>query len=229
MVRESFYLKDWIFQLGDDVECLKTGKKVTIPHTWNIQDGTEDSMGSGWYEHKLFVPEEWHGKVVQLRFHAVYHDAVVYLNGNEVGEHKNSGYTPFVIDVTGNLIYGEMNSLIVQANNAYSKQMLPYMRSFDWANDGGIIRDVELIVTGVNYIESLQTTAKPVILTENDRQDTGAAIFGFKAFLNGDINRTQKLEWNLSKDNSKEVICCGNVDCAGQTVTIGQNLISCVE
>ena len=48
--------------------------------------------------------------------------------------------------------------------------MLPVNRSFDWANDGGIIRPVELWVTGKQYIKELTITAKPVILEKEGSQ-----------------------------------------------------------
>ena len=48
--------------------------------------------------------------------------------------------------------------------------MLPVNRSFDWANDGRIIRPVELWVTGKQYIKELTITAKPVILEKEGSQ-----------------------------------------------------------
>ena len=48
--------------------------------------------------------------------------------------------------------------------------MLPVNRRFDWANDGGIIRPVELWVTGKQYIKELTITAKPIILEKEGSQ-----------------------------------------------------------
>lgn len=48
--------------------------------------------------------------------------------------------------------YGQENTLVVGVNNAYSASNFPYMRSFDWANDGGIYRKVNLHVTGSKSI-----------------------------------------------------------------------------
>lgn len=89
------------------------------------------------------VPEEWLSVCVRLYFHSVYHDAKIYVNGELAGEHKNSGYTPFTVNISEYIKEGK-NIITVEADNRFSPDMLPVNRSFDWANDGGIIRPVEL-------------------------------------------------------------------------------------
>lgn len=59
---------------------------------------------------------------------------------------KNSGYTPFTVNISEYIKEGK-NIITVEADNRFSPDMLPVNRSFDWANDGGIIRPVELWVT----------------------------------------------------------------------------------
>ena len=73
-------------------------RAVTVPHTWNVDDGLEEYVGSARYSAEIDVPSPtW--KTV-LRFQAVYHTCTVFLNGKKAGEHHGSGYTPFLIDVT---------------------------------------------------------------------------------------------------------------------------------
>ena len=124
----------------------KTARTVTVPHTWNIEKGLENYAGKAWYFKTMQLPAEWKSKAVFIRFEAVYHDAVVYVNGKEAGRHLNSGYTPFAIDVSSFLKYGQPNILTVSCDNSFSDTNLPYQKAFDWANDGGIIRDVSLYV-----------------------------------------------------------------------------------
>ena len=159
---------------------------------------------------------------MRVRFHAVYHDAVVYLNGVEVGRHENSGYTPFTVELTKALKYGAENSLVVRADNEFTDQMLPYRRSFDWANDGGLIRVVELLVTGAFFIRSAAVTAKPVITAGNRRQDQGFGVFGAEAVIDGegtDGSETEGLylEWELDRgcDGQTEKVKNGVVVCGG--------------
>ena len=93
----------------------------------------------------------------------------LYVNGELAGEHKNSGYTPFTVNISEYIKEGK-NIITVETDNCFSLDMLPVNRSFDWANDGGIIRPVELWVTGKQYIKELTITAKPVILEKEGSQ-----------------------------------------------------------
>lgn len=119
---------------------------VVVPHTWNVQSGLENYAGKAWYFKTLQVPTDWQGKAVFIKFQAVYHDAVLFINGRRIGEHLNSGYTPFSFDVSGFLEYGKPNKIIVSCDNSFSANNLPFQNTFDWANDGGIIREVSLYI-----------------------------------------------------------------------------------
>ena len=199
---------------------------MQIPHTWNIEGGTEEYWGIGWYQAEFEVPEEWLSGCVRLYFHSVYHDAKIYVNGELAGEHKNSGYTPFTVNISEYIKEGK-NIITVEADNRFSPDMLPVNRSFDWANDGGIIRPVELWVTGKQYIKELTITAKPVIVTKEERQDRGLGIFGIEAVV-GQPEKMEnlQLEWQLAKscDGEKEIVKEGMVQ-VGTTNISTENMI----
>lgn len=154
--RDSFSLDgEWQFQLDRDSIGWKTWgsglpapKLVKVPHTWNVEDGTERYFGTAWYEKKVEIPSDWEKRQVRLHFDAVYRDAVVYINGREVGRNAGSGFTPFSLNVSGLLKYGLENKIIVSVSNRFSSYSFPYRASFDWPNDGGIIRPVSFSVTG---------------------------------------------------------------------------------
>ena len=172
------------------------------------------------------VPEEWLSVCVRLYFHSVYHDAKIYLNGELAGEHKNSGYTPFTVNISEYIKEGK-NIITVEADNRFSPDMLPVNRSFDWANDGGIIRPVELWVTGKQYIKELTITAKPVIVTKEERQDRGLGIFGIEAVVDQpEKMENLQLEWQLAKgcDGEKEIVKEGMVQ-VGATNISTENMI----
>ncbi len=190
-------LKEWRFGTGVSNECLQEGKKVTIPHTWNIETGLEEYWGPGWYEYMLTVPNEWMGKRVRLKFGAVYHSAEIYVNDMKVGEHKQSGYTSFIVEITEALVWGEKNIVRVKADNTFSDELLPYKRCFDWSNDGGIIRDVELLVSGKVIIERIQIQAKPIITNYNTRQLSGSGVWGADIHLDIGEDHSYNLEWEL--------------------------------
>lgn len=157
----------WLFQpdaanVGEQEEWQAAGlpspNKVTVPHTWNVQDGLEEHRGAGWYEYTLNIPENWHGSRIRIQFEAVYRDAVIWINGHQAGSHFNSGYTAFEIDLTANIRYGVENRITVKVDNSPSDEALPQGTSFDWADDGGIIRPVKLIVTGQTAIKHISVS-----------------------------------------------------------------------
>ena len=41
-LRMTKELKNWIFAAGQDPDCLKNGREVTLPHTWNVEEGLEE-------------------------------------------------------------------------------------------------------------------------------------------------------------------------------------------
>lgn len=227
MEREIHLLKDWKFAFGDRDGLKASGRWVKIPHTWNVEEGLEDSEGSGWYQYDFWPQEEWKDKTVQVRFQAVSFDAEIFLNDQKVGEHLHSGYTPFSVDLTEYLVYGEANSLIVRADNAYSPGRLPYMRSFDWSNDGGIIREVQLIVTGKTYVKSIQVSARPVIPDDSGRQDAGGAVLELNAVLGGEGANDLALEWELAGDTvlPGEILYSGRLACADQKAVLPPSVL----
>ncbi len=131
---------------------------VQVPHTYNVMEGLEDYAGEASYRRSLPVTADMKGKTVRLCFGGVYHDATVYVNGQKMGEHLNKGYTPFSMDITSALNFKGENVLEVHTSNAYTEQTLPYKRSFDWANDGGIYRSVRLHVSGKQTIRYVHVT-----------------------------------------------------------------------
>lgn len=132
--------------------------KVNVPHTYNIMEGLEYYAGKVWYEKKLEIPASLKGQQLRLEFEAVYHDAIVYVNGKHAGSHLGKGYTPFKLDITRLVRYGQENSVVVEVDNSYSAVNFPFKRAFDWANDGGIYRKVRLHVCGNRSIRYVHFT-----------------------------------------------------------------------
>lgn len=153
---------------------LPEARSVQIPHTWNVDQGLEEYRGLAWYSYDLEISEAWQGKLLRLQFDAIYRDADVWLNGQKVGAHYHSGYTAFVLDITPYVRYGQANRLVVSVNNENSELALPIRNSFDWADDGGIIRDVSLIVTGKIAIDYLKIDANPFFADHSMAVDSGA-------------------------------------------------------
>jgi len=133
-------------------------RKVNVPHTWNIETGTEEYAGLAWYQKEIRIQDDWKNKNIRIKFNGVYRDAVVYVNGKKAGENLNSGYTPFVVEITGFVNFNSINTILVSVSNQFADKAFPYLKSFDWVNDGGIIRPVSLEITGKPSIRYAHVT-----------------------------------------------------------------------
>ena len=123
---------------------------MDIPGDWNTQD-KELFMyeGTVWFCRTFqYVPKD--GGRALLYFGAVNYEAIVFVNGKEVGKHVG-GFTPFCFDVTDELHEGE-NFVVVKVDNKRHRDNVP-TRIFDWWNYGGITRDVLLLSVADTYVE----------------------------------------------------------------------------
>ncbi len=132
--------------------------KVNVPHSWNLEKENEEYEGLAWYEKNFAAPINWKSKAIRLKFDAVYHDAIVYINGKKAGENLNAGYTTFSLDISKFIDFGKNNKIVVAVNNKFSKDNLPNDKSFDWVNDGGITRSVNLIISDKPSLQFVHVT-----------------------------------------------------------------------
>lgn len=118
---------------------------------------SREYCGDFWYETDVFVPAEWQGKRVSVRFGCATHTARVFLGGKEITSHEG-GFLPFSADITETAEYGRFNRLSVLINNELSEtrlpcgqvQTLPDGRKlnkpyFDFYNYSGLQRNVFLV------------------------------------------------------------------------------------
>jgi beta-glucuronidase len=136
-------------------------RAVEVPHTWQVERGYEFYFGPAWYAREVPGHPEWKDRLVQLEFDAVYRDVRAWVNGHEVGTHIGSGYTPFAFDVTSHWRTQGRNLIVLVVDNRFSTNALPYGNSFDWPNDGGILRDLRVRALPRVHIRHLLVHAEP--------------------------------------------------------------------
>jgi len=124
-------------------------QKLKVPGDWNTQD---DKLflyeGTIWYQ-KDFVVEKKPGKRYVIHFGAVNYSAMVYVNGEKVGQHEG-GFTPFQFDITERLTDGD-NFVVVKVDNSRKRDQIPTVNT-DWWNYGGITRSVKILELNSTYI-----------------------------------------------------------------------------
>jgi beta-galactosidase len=144
---------NWLFQKGEvdavgAVENPDEWTRVNLPHTWNIDDVSDEAKGyyrgPGWYAKVLRIPAEWEDKQVFIHFEGANQEATVFLNGRQLGHHIG-GYTAFRFNLSSYLNFGDDNLLTVRVTNELKESIPPL--SGDFTIYGGIYRDVRLIVT----------------------------------------------------------------------------------
>ena len=91
-------------------------KNIRIAATWEEQ-GNKGYDGIAWYRLRFKMPPKTEHNAVELHFEAVDESAWVWLNGIYVGQHDlgpNGWKTPFWIDITKEIKWGEENLITVR-------------------------------------------------------------------------------------------------------------------
>ena len=174
-------------------------ESITMPVPASFCDFFTDKdsreyCGDFWYETDFFVPGEWEGKDIAVRFGSVTHHARIFVNGVEVTAHEG-GFLPFDAAVTDIVRYNQHNHLAVLANNELNETMLPAGRTttlsngkkmatpyFDFYNYAGIHRPVKLMalpkerVLDFSVVHSLSGTAADVAYTVATNGDHAVCV-----------------------------------------------------
>lgn len=164
---------------------------MPVPASYNdipTDPSVRDFVGWVWYRKMHFVPKRWSqdNMKVFVRFGSVHYHAVVWMNGEQVGEHAG-GHLPFQLEVTSVLNYGYSNTLTVAVNNTLTNITLPqmqihhpndtmrypsgyitYTQKFDFFNYAGIHRPVYLLALPSTYIDDVTLTTDVTYGTDGE-------------------------------------------------------------
>ncbi len=134
---------------------FENGLTLEVPGDWNTQDPRlVFYQGVVWHARRFDFDANAHADAQRffLYFGAANYAAWVYLNGELVGMHEG-GFTPFNFEVTEILRPGE-NLLVVKVDNRMAADDVPTPTT-DWANYGGLTRDVLLLHLPSVFVESV--------------------------------------------------------------------------
>ena len=185
---------EWQFFKGD-TEISSQVEHVTVPHSWNTQDGTTADYyrGKGTYRYNFDLPKNTKKKRVFLRFEAVSQEADVFLNGQYLGNHKGA-FNAFCFEITPYLKKKD-NELIVKANNILNLDIAPL--SGDFTIFGGIYRPVSLLILPQTCITPLDYASSGIYIKQTEIQDHKATI-DITTKIDGDISGNKKLRLRTS-------------------------------
>ena len=151
----SYRLDEWKFGYGqpnsNDILLRKDkAQTVSIPHDALIGTETDKDAPSGpsggyyktsciYYYRYVFIPREWENDKVYLYFDGAMINAQVNVNGSDAALH-HYGYSPFWVDLTDYLTFGEDNRITV----TLTPDQEPFSR---WYSGMGLYRPVYLVHT----------------------------------------------------------------------------------
>ncbi|ODN06660.1 Beta-glucuronidase [Orchesella cincta] len=165
----------------------QTGEVELMAVPSSYQDLSQDRermnfLGWAWYQSEFWVPAEWNDNArrILIRFGSVHYNAMVWINGIKVVEHKG-GHLPFQAELTSSqILFDKPNVVTVAVNNTLTPDTVPQgfltyktgekyppnhfiMESnFDFFNYAGIHRSVVLYTTPRSYIDDITVTTGSV-------------------------------------------------------------------
>lgn len=128
------------------------------------------------YVKTIQIEKAWEGKILKLQFEGVAHQAKVYVNHHLILEHRG-GYTPFEVDITDEVVYGQENEILVVVDSKEDYMIPPFGGVVDYLGYSGIYREVSLLVIEKQHIKY--------------------------AFVQTNGTQTVKLELGLSQNNGE--------------------------
>ncbi len=142
-------------KIGDIVTTCEW-KPCFVPSTWNLQQKKLFRFfGTVLFKKCFAVQRTSPDDTIELTFGGVNSKCMTWVNGKFAGEHEN-GYTSFSLDITAHVHPGNSddNTVVVYVNNEWGHpERLPWTRTVDWFNYGGIHRHVGIIVKPPARIE----------------------------------------------------------------------------
>ncbi len=141
----------------------KDWQKISLPHTWNVEDTFDDEpgyrRGASWYRRELNLNSNFKNKRIFLYFEAANHTADVFVNEKFLGRHVG-GYTAFVFDATDSVEFDKPNLIAVKVDNTHDRDKPPI--DGDFTMYGGIYRDVWLIAADEVHLKVTDFAASGV-------------------------------------------------------------------
>ncbi len=135
---------------------------VNLPHDYivggEVSEDNNNALGffeydNAWYIKKFRLDDSDRNRRISLYFEGVATKATVYLNGCLL-HHSFTGYTPFEVDITDTVRFGEENHLAVYVNTEEHEGW--------WYEGGGIYRPVWLCKSATVSVDLDGLYAKPV-------------------------------------------------------------------
>lgn len=166
--------RNWTFAKGDPEDAQTVDfddsawQSVRLPHDWAIAgpfdpDGNGGTgklpwQGTGWYRKEFTLDQADAGKRVYFNFDGVMAFPKIYINGQLAGT-WDYGYTPFWIDATDHVKFGQRNVIAVSVDTRQHRSR--------WYPGAGIYRDVTMVLTHQVHMDHWGTFVTTPFVSED--------------------------------------------------------------
>ena len=184
--------KTWDFYCSAGQNSNKW-RKIQVPSCWELQGygeytygrfykkkGVQPSNETGHYRTTFRVPKAWNGKYLRLTFEGVMTDARVLIDGKQISNIHQGGFTEFSYDVTPFVIPGKAHKLeVFVSKESSNKSVNSAERRADWWLFGGIYRPVYIDAMPKNHIEhvAIDARANGDLYAKIDKVGNGEVLF----------------------------------------------------
>lgn len=198
----------WVFRRGllDSVGMLDSnpGIVVNLPHDGMIETKVTPDAAAGSdsgyftgdvcnYTKSVMIPEEWEKDCVGLQFDGAMMHTSVDVNGCKVAEH-HYGYSPFYVDITDYVTYGEENRITINLNTGVQP-------SSRWYTGSGLFRGISLC-----HSPKVHIATDGVYVFTKEIADNMAFLEAWIDVCNDTgENRLVEVSVTLSKDGSSDI------------------------
>ena len=144
--------ESWLFVKNTTDVTLCEGQQVTIPHTWNAEDGYDGGndyfRGPCLYNKPVKKADLPAADQYYVEFRGTNASADFYVNGTKLATH-HGGYSTWRVNITEALT--EETEIAVIVENGINETVYPQMADFTFY--GGIYRDVNLICVNKSHFD----------------------------------------------------------------------------
>lgn len=148
--------------------------RIAVPSCWELQGfgaytygrfytqkGAVPSDETGHYRTRFSVPSSWAGKTLRLTFEGSMTDTKVCIDGRQVGDVHQGGFTEFSYDITEFVRPGKKHTLDVTVSKESANESVNSAeRRADWWLFGGIYRPVYIEALPEKHIADLTYDAR---------------------------------------------------------------------
>ena len=126
---------------------------IQVPGQWRNQGHDVPAEQDVAYFRAFSIPADWNGRLIKLRFDAVFSDCEVFVNGHSIGSHSG-GFTSFECDITKAAMQGE-NTLALRVTSWSLADQMASASKYACHPLGGISRDVTLFSVPPLHVSDL--------------------------------------------------------------------------